>query len=88
MPSAFNNSIEISEIVFSCIANILTLHKIQKKHVKLIVLCQKSVGTIHCQAKSCGVTPVWPMLEMAYRIVSRTLNFLLNWGQISWKIII
>ena len=47
-----------------------------KKHVKLVVLCQKSVGTIHCQAKSCGVTPVWPMLEMAYRIVSMTLNFL------------
>ena len=28
--SAFNNSIEISEIVFSFIANILTLNKIQK----------------------------------------------------------
>ena len=41
----------------------------------MVVLGQKSVSTIHCLAKSYGVTPVSPMLEMAYRMVSTPLNF-------------
>ena len=41
----------------------------------MVVLGQKSVSTIHCLAKSYGMTPVSPMLEMAYRMVSTPLNF-------------
>ena len=39
--SAFNNSIEISEIVFSFIANILTLNKIQKNMSNLLFYVKK-----------------------------------------------